>query len=269
MADMRIWFQKHTVEGRSALLDKLYAEHLSKITEPGTEVEIHTLPADTYGTDLPEHLVGYGQLGLLFGNYFAQTAVAAERDGCAAWISGAGQDPGLAAARSRVSIPVIGYGDAVWQAARMERHRLGVLGFIPYLAEPITENIRAAGADLASYQVVENGTALVQRALAQDFGPLLEAYTSAAKRAADAGAQWLVPAEGIPNEILVHLGVHELHGLPVIDPDGLAVKTAEHLCHLRRLNITARSTTGYWYRLPPADAVRHAERVFLGKVIGG
>ncbi|MEV0593668.1 aspartate/glutamate racemase family protein [Nonomuraea cavernae] len=266
---MRIWFQKHTVEGRSALLDKLYAEHLALVTSPGTTVEIHTLPPETYGTALPEHLVGYGQLGLLFGHYFAQTAVAAERAGCTAWISGAGQDPGLAMARSRVSIPVVGYGDAVWQAARMERHRLGVIGFIPDLAEPITENIRAAGAELASYQVVENGTALVERALAHDFGPLVDAYSAAARRAAEAGAQWLVPAEGIPNVILVHLRIHEFHGLPVIDPGGLAIKTAEHLCGLRALNITARSGAGYWLRLPPAAAVEHAERVLLGKVIGG
>ncbi|MEV0197493.1 aspartate/glutamate racemase family protein [Nonomuraea sp. NPDC050691] len=265
---MRIWFQKHTVEGRTPLLDKLYAEHLALVSAPGTTVEIHTLPAETYGTALPEHLVGYGEIGLLFGHYFTQTAVTAERDGCAAWISGAGQDPGLAAARSRVSIPVVGYGDAVWQAARMERHRLGVLGFIPHLAEPITENIRAAGAELASYQIVERGADVVQRALAHDFEPFLDAYTKAARQAAKAGAQWLVPAEGIPNVILVHLRVHELHGLPVIDPGGLAIKTAEHLCELRALNITARSNAGYWMRRPPQAAVQHAERVLLGKVIG-
>ena len=266
---MRIWFQKHTVEGRSALLDKLYAEHLARVSDPTTEIEIHTLPPDTYDTALPEPLVGYGHLGLLFGTYFSETAVAAERDGCAAWITAAGQDPGLAMARSRVSIPVVGYGDAVWQAARMERHRLGVLGFIPHLQEPIEENIRVAGASLASYQVVDDGASVVERALDQDFDPFVDAYTAAAERAARAGAQWIVPAEGIPNEILVHLGIHELHGLPVIDPGGLAVKTAEHLCHLRELGITARCSTGYWYRRPPAAALEHAERVFLGKVIGG
>lgn len=258
---MRIWFQKHAVEGRSPLLDKLYAEHLAKVADPGTTVEIHTLPPRTYAAELPEDLVGYGQLGLLFGDYFCRSAVAAERSGCAAWISGAGQDPGLAAARSRAAIPVVGYGDATWHAARQERHRLGVIGFIPHLAEPITGNIRAAGATLASYEVIDDGAAVVQRALAEDFDPLVRAYRAAALRAAEAGAQWLVPAEGIPNEILVHLGIHELHGLPVIDPGGLAVKTAEHLCRLRALRIAARATAGYWYRRPPAAVVDHVERI--------
>ncbi|MER6946147.1 aspartate/glutamate racemase family protein [Nonomuraea sp. NPDC000554] len=261
---MRIWFQKHTVEGRSALLDKLYAEHLAKVSGPGTHVEVHTLPPGTYGSTLPEHLVGYGQIGLMFGDYFARTAVEAERDGCDAWISGAGQDPGLAVARSQVAIPVVGYGDAVWQAARMERHRLGVLGFIPGLVEPIIGNIRSAGAELASYQVVEDGARLVEQALNRDFEPLLDAYGEAARRAAQAGAQWLVPAEGIPNVILVHLGVTELHGLPVIDPGGLAIKTAEHLCELRALHITARANTGYWLRLADTSVVAQVRAALEG-----
>ncbi|WP_327090797.1 aspartate/glutamate racemase family protein [Nonomuraea sp. NBC_01738] len=261
---MRIWFQKHTVEGRSPLLDKLYAEHLGKVAAPGTTIEIHTLPPRTYETELPEHLVGYGRLGLMFGDYFTRTAVTAERAGCDAWISGAGQDPGLAAARCHATIPVVGYGEAAWHASRLERCRLGVLGFIPHLAEPITANLRAAGAWLASYQVIEDGAFAVQRALAEDFDPFVAAYTGAAARAAAAGAQWLVPAEGIPNEILVHLGITELHGLPVIDPGGLAVKTAEHLAGLRALGITARSDAGYWNRQPPAAAIEHAELIFLG-----
>lgn len=258
---MRIRFQKHAVEGRSPLLDKLYTEHLTKICGPDTTVEIGTLPPMTYAAELPEELVGYGSLGLLFGDYFARSAVSAEREGCAAWISGAGQDPGLATARVRASIPVVGYGDATWQAARQERHRLGVIGFIGHLVEPITDNIAAAGASLASYQVIEDGAAVVSRALNEDFEPFLHAYTAAAKRAAAAGAQWLVPAEGIPNEILVHLEIRELCGLPVIDPGGLAVKTAEHLVGLRELGIIAKAQTGYWYRRPSPAVVEHIERI--------
>ncbi|MEV4116842.1 hypothetical protein, partial [Nonomuraea sp. NPDC049695] len=86
-------------------------------------------------------------------------------------------------------------------------------------------------------------------------------------RAAAAGAQWLVPAEGVPNEILVHLGIRELAGLPVIDPGGLAVAQAEHLVRLRALRITARPGAGYWYRRPPPALVEHVERA-LGHPAG-
>lgn len=241
---MRIWLQKPTVEGRSPLLDTLYAKHLSAVTGPDTVIDIHTLPPDTYAADLSEHLVGYTELGDLFSDYFAASAVAAERHGYDAWISAAGQDPGLVAAAWRTGIPVVGYGATAWQLARSNGYRLGVIGFIDALNAPIISNICAAGADLASYQVVDEGPALVERALAEEFAPLVQAYTAAASRAAAAGAQWLVAAEGIPHEILVHLGVHELAGLPLIDPLGLAVATAEHLHRLRALGIIARPETG-------------------------
>ncbi|MGP4105253.1 hypothetical protein, partial [Nonomuraea sp. KM90] len=139
-------------------------------------------------------------------------------------------------------------------------HRLGVIGFIDALTEPIIGNICAAGADLASYQVIPEGPWRVERALAEDFTPLLDAYTAAAGRAAAAGAQWLVSAEGIPHEILIHLGVRELAGLPLIDPLGLAIATAEHLHRLRTLGIIARPETGY-ARRPPRPVVEHVERV--------
>ncbi|WP_188196700.1 aspartate/glutamate racemase family protein [Nonomuraea sp. SYSU D8015] len=263
---MRIWLQKHTVEGRSALLDKLYAEHVVAVAGPGTTIDIHTLPPDTYAAALPEPLVGYGEIGQLFADFFAASAVAAERQGYDAWISAAEQDPGLAVAAWRTGIPVVGYGQAAWQLARNGGYRLGVLGFVDALAEPIIGNICAAGADLVSYQVIAEGTALVEHALAQDFDPLVRAYTAAAARAAAAGAQWLVSAAGIPHEILVHLGVRELAGLPLIDPLGLAVATAEHLHRLRTLGIIARPEVGY-ARRPPRSLVEQADQELIVKAV--
>ncbi|MFI7643577.1 aspartate/glutamate racemase family protein [Nonomuraea sp. NPDC049400] len=277
---MLLWYQKHVVVGDAdqthpdhlALLDKLYAEHAAKAiasldTTEKISVEIHGLPPGTYDGMLPEHLVGYGQFGLRFGHYFAKTAIMAEEAGFDAWISGAGQDPGLAAARVDASIPVVGYGEATWHLARREGHRLGLLGFGP-LKEPITANIAAAGADLADYQVIEKGPELVQRALAkEDFDPLMEAYAEAAKAAAKAGAQWLVPAEGISNVIFAHLGVEELGGLHVVDPGGVAIHTAVQLCQMRAAGIIARPTTGYWRKRAPRELVQRVDHT-LDSAIG-
>ncbi|MEV4176939.1 aspartate/glutamate racemase family protein [Nonomuraea sp. NPDC049709] len=254
-----VWLQKHAVMDRSPLLDEMYAKHVAAVARTST-VEIHTLPAQAYDAQLPEQLVRYGDSGLMIANFFADSAVAAEHQRYHAWISGAGQDPGLAAAQTRCSIPVVGYGDVVWQAARAEQHRLGVLGFHPHLVEPITANITAAGAPLAAYQVIQHGPELVQRALAGDFAPLVNAYGQSAADAAEAGAQWLVPAERIVNEILVHLSIHELAGLPVIDPGGWAIKQAEYLCELRALRIVARPTTGYWRSLAPRPLLERLQQ---------
>ncbi|GAA1624649.1 hypothetical protein GCM10009733_021700 [Nonomuraea maheshkhaliensis] len=237
----------------------MYAKHIAAIARTST-VDLHTLPPHAYDSTLPEQLVGHGDSGLLISNFFADSAVTAEKQGYHAWISAAGQDPGLLAARTRCSIPVVGYGDVVWQAARAEQHRLGVLGFHPGLREPITANIAAASAPLARYHVVEHGPELVTRALNGSFDPLLNAYSQAAAQAAQAGAQWLVPAEGIVNEIFVHLDLHEIEGLPVIDPGGWAIKQAEHLCELRSLRIVARPTTGYWRSRTPEPLLERLQQ---------
>ncbi|MFI5844573.1 aspartate/glutamate racemase family protein [Catenuloplanes sp. NPDC051500] len=267
---MRLWFQKHTVAGRLPLLDKWYDDHLAALVAPGTTVDIHTLPEGTYGDDTPFDLVGFGSLALRFNGYFGETALTAEREGYDAWIIAAGQDPGLREARTLATIPALGYTETATFLAAMQNHRFGVLGFMPKLREPITDNITRQGLRhlLSSYEIADDGAQAVHAALNGDFALFLETFGRAAQRAVDAGAQLLIPAEGIPNEIFWHLGVHELHGVPVIDPAGLAVKAAELLVQANTSGIFARTGAGYWFRRPEPHVTEHVERVFQGNLIG-
>lgn len=263
---MRIWFHKHTVEGRLPLLDEWYRAHLDAIVSPGTTVDVKTLPADTYPDRTPFGLVGHHSAQVLFSGHFAQSAVRAEREGYDAWVIAAGQDPGLRDARHLAAIPTLGYGESAFFLSAMTGQRFGLLGFMPPLEEPIRANIRRYGLDssLSGYEVVPGGWDSVHRALEGDFDSFVELYSAAAGRAARAGAEVIVPAEGIPNEILWHLGIHELHGLPVVDPAGLAVKLAETLVRLGELRLFARSGHGYWFSRPEPAVTRHLEKVFLG-----
>ncbi|GAA0572652.1 hypothetical protein GCM10010172_66510 [Paractinoplanes ferrugineus] len=267
---MRIWLQKHTVAGRLPLLDKWYEAHLNAIIAPDTTIDIHTLPEGTYDDATPFDYVGFGNLALRFNGYFAETALTAEREGYDAWIIAAGQDPGLREARTLATIPALGYTETATFVAAMQNHRFGVLGFMPKLREPITDNIHRQGLShlLTSYQIVRDGAEAVRQALDGSFDLFLDSFGRAAEAAAEAGAQLLIPAEGIPNEIFWHLGIHELHGLPVVDPAGLAVKTAELLVGAHGLGILGRTAAGYWFRRPEPRVSDHVERVFQGHLIG-
>lgn len=266
---MRIWFHKHTVEGRLPLLDQWYREHLDAIVAPGTVVDIKTLPADTYPDRTPFGLVGHHSAQVLFSEYFAHSALRAEREGYDAWVTAAGQDPGLRDARHLAAIPTLGYGQTAFFLAALTGQRFGLLGFMPPLEEPIRANIVRYGlaASLSGYEVLPGGWEAVHRALEGDFDDFVAVYTKGARRAAEAGAEVIIPAEGIPNEILWHLGIHELAGLPVVDPAGLAVKVAETLVNLGELQLFARSTHGYWLSRPEPRTVRHLEKVFLGSTL--
>ncbi|MGK4580707.1 aspartate/glutamate racemase family protein [Kitasatospora sp. HPMI-4] len=268
---MRIWFHKHTVEGRLPLLDQWYREHLDAITSAGTVVDIKTLPADTYPGDTPFGLVGHHSAQVLFSEYFAHSAARAEREGYDAWITAAGQDPGLRDARHLAGIPTLGYGETAFHLCAMTGQRFGLLGFMPLLQEPIRANITRYGLDssLAAYEVVPGGWDGVHSSLEGDFDRFMTVYTEAAERARKAGAEVIIPAEGIPNEILWHLGVRELAGLPVVDPAGLAVKFAEMSVNLHRLGIFSRSEAGYWLGRPDPAITEHLEKVFIGSTLTG
>lgn len=256
---MRVWFQKHVVAGRNPDLDRWYDKHIAGVIDPHTTITVGTLPESVYDATLPDDLVGFGAIGVAFGRYFADSALRAQRAGYDAWISGAGQDPGLAEARLLTSIVVVGYGETSFLHCAQLGARFGIIGFHADLQDAITATVDRLRLQrlLAGYYVIPHGIDTVTQAVAGEPSVLIAALSAAGARAAAAGAQILIPAEGLCNEALVHAGIRQLAGLPVIDPGGLAIKTAEHLVALRRLGIAERPTTGYHFRQPAAEVLDH------------
>lgn len=203
---MRIWLQKHVIEGRMSALDDWYRAHIAAVVSPGTEVSIRTLPRRTYETDVPYQYVSYGAVALRFNHYFAETAVQAERDGYDAWVIAAGQDPGLPAARTLAAIPTLGYGCTVFNYCARNEMRFGIIGFAPGLREPIIDNVRRYRTDhlLVDYHLLPGSKETVTAAIGGRPERFLEEFAAAADEAAAAGAQVLIPAEGLPAEILWH-----------------------------------------------------------------
>ncbi|MFF2652691.1 aspartate/glutamate racemase family protein [Streptomyces sp. NPDC058045] len=260
----RIWFQKHTVEGRLPLLDTWYREHLKQLVGSDTEVDIHTLPRAAYPAAIPEGVVRFGAVETFFSTYFSRQALAAEAQGYDAFVIATSQDPGLREARTLAGIPVLGYGETAYHFAAMSGQRFAVVGFIPELAEPLRENITASGLAhrFVGFEYLADGAAVVGEALTGDPDRFRAAFTDSARQAIARGAQLLIPGEGLPNEILWHEGVTEIDGVPIVDADGLLVKAAELMIDLTRTGVFGRSTTGYWFRRPDPSFIDHLSGVF-------
>lgn len=256
---MRIWFQKHTTTGRIPGLDACYESHCQGLAREGTRITFEGLPEQTYDTPLPEALVRFGGVEDFFAMYFATKAVQAEREGYDAFIVGTSQDPGLLTARALVTIPVVGYGETAMHFASMMAPRFGIVGFIPDLEEPLRENAARYGfhGRLVSCTYTSTGPDAVQAALEGTAGPFLESFHKAAREAISAGADVLIPGEGLPNEILVREGVWSVDGVPVLDPDGLVVKLAELLVELRARGCGSTVVTGYRGRRLPRPQLDH------------
>lgn len=265
---MRIWLQKHVIAGRLPALDSWYLDHIAAVVDPGTEVTIGTLPKQTYETDVPYQYVSYGCVALRFNRYFSETALQAEREGYDAWVIAAGQDPGLPEARSLATIPVLGYGNTAFNYCARHEIRFGLIGFVAGLRERIIANIHRYRTDhlLASYSLLPGGKDAVTTAIAGQPDQFLAEFDAAAANAAQAGAQVIIAAEGLPAELLWHYNIDRSNGLPVLDPLGLLLKEAETEVRLRRLRCAARPTTGFWYARPEPEALAHIESVFAPAV---
>jgi allantoin racemase len=265
----RIWFQKHTVVGRSPWLDDSYPRHARQILGATADVDFHALPADVYDTRLPADHVRYGQLEVFFSWYFAERAIEAERRGYAAYVIGTSQDPGLDAARSLVSIPVVAYGQVAFEFLRTQGLRFGVVGFVPGLEEILWQNLRRYGCAeyCVGFRYLPDGRTLVEDGLPEARLPaLLNAMEEAAGQLRAAGAQAIVPGEGIPNELLWNAGVRRLAGLPFVDANGLALATAQMHAALCECGAWSRDTPGYHTDRAPISEVERLRALFAPAV---
>lgn len=265
----RIWFQKHTVVGRSPWLDEGYERHAREILGATAQVDFRSLPADVYDTRLPADHVRYGQLEVLFSWYFAERAIEAERQGYAAYVIGTSQDPGLEAARSLVSIPVVGYGQTTFEFLRGQGLRFGVIGFVPALEEILWQNLRRYGCarQCVGFRYLREGRRLVEEGMPEGALPvLMKAMEEAAEQLRAAGAQAIVPGEGIPNELLWRAGIRRVAGLPFVDANGLALATAQMQATLRERGVWSRDVPGYHTDRAPVEEVDRLRAIFAPAV---
>jgi allantoin racemase len=161
--------------------------------------------------------------------------VAAEQDGMDAVIIDCMGDPGLEAARERVSIPVVGPAEASMHVACMLGYRFSVVTVLDTLIPAFDHHaLRMGFTDrMASVRTVgipvldlEDHTRLVEAAIDQSV-----------KAVEEDGAHVIVLGctgmAGVAQALRGGLEQHHVTDVPVIDPTALAVKMAEALVDLR------------------------------------
>lgn len=261
---MKIWFQKHVVAGRIPGLDRALDGHLRRLARPGTVVEFHSLPPETYAAPLPERFVRFGAVESLFATYFSLQAVRAQRQGYDAFVIGTAQDPGLTEARAWATIPVLGFGETAMHVAGIIGQRFAFVGFLPDLAEPLAVNARRYGLAerMAPFRAVPGGPELVERAFAGDTQPFVDAFRTAAHMAIGDAADVLIPGDGLTNEIVAMVELRAVEGVPIVDANGLLLKMAEQFADLFRAGVIGKPGIGYYNRRPDEAILDHLLRLF-------
>lgn len=227
---MRIWLQKHTVEGRVPLLDATYRRHVAAMLDESAEVRVEGLPPATYQALLPAELVRFGAAEAMFSWFFAAQALVAERAGYDAYVIGASTDPGLFEARAVASIPVLGYGETAFFECARRGLPFGIVGCIPELAELLAANVDRYGLTrwLSGFSYLEDGPSLIRQALQGEPDDFLARFAEGGRRLIEQGARVIIPGEGLPNEVLFGAGVSRVDQTPILDGDGLLLRAAAH-----------------------------------------
>jgi Asp/Glu/hydantoin racemase len=194
----------------------------------GTKLEIGYLP------DKQERYeFGTAQAATKHSVLYPDRCVEAEREGYDAVIMHCCSDPGLEEARRRVSIPVIGPGEATLRAGAILGQRIGMT--VPGRDSIAHHGEQVRGLGLADRVI---GLEPINRPIGtyagQDPKAMTDALVAAAAKLVAKGADVICPSglAFIPVRVDA-TEVSERIGVPVLDPALLAVRSAETLTAAR------------------------------------
>ena len=254
---IRIWHQSFAdlsqLPGYAAML----AEHAKASVAPGTSVDVHGVAKGTFPPGIPPvHMHHYRWAQHIITMQVVENAIQAELEGYDAFALSCFIDPGVDLARSVVSIPVISSLDMSLTLAGTVGRAFGLITLDPDTASAQLALVRHYGAAARVLALEPLDPPVTEPELDAAFTgspQLVERFRAHAERLVAAGADVIVPAEGLLNTIMVRHGLREVGGCPVLDSYGGLLNFAELLVGLRRRSGLTAGRRGAYAR--PADAV--------------
>jgi allantoin racemase len=261
---MRIWHQSFTVLDDVPHYRDALKRHMTSVAAPGTEITFHGMKRGTYPSSYPGTHIGYTYLSGLHKEQFVQAALQAQDEGYDAYLIATIPDTGFEEVRSLVDIPVIGFGQTSVLMAATLGDKVGIVNFISALEPQIRRNMRNYGLDQLVGPITQVAAEFNDMMAAYaNPGPLVEAFSEAARRVIAQGANVIVPGEGPLNVFLADQGVSRVDEVPVIDSLGTALKVAELRASQYRATGLKPSRQGFFHEQPPR-ALLDAARGFYG-----
>lgn len=262
---LRIWHQSFTVLDDVGGYRDALRDHFAKVARPGTTVDLHGMAPGTYPTDYPGTHIRYLHLQQLLREQFVRAAVTAEEQGYDAFFIATIPDVGFEEIRTLVDIPVVAYGQASLLVGATLGARVGVVNFIDDLQPQLRRNAEAYGlggllGPIVSIELPFGGILDGYR----DAAPVVDAFSAAARRAIEEGAEVVVPGEGPLNILLARNGVSSVDDVPVVDSLAAGIKLCEVRVDLRRSGGLGPSRRGLYHARPPAELVAAAQ-TFAGE----
>lgn len=240
MADdrgMRIWHQSMTELDALPEYRATMQAHADAVTARGTEIAIHGLPQGSYGGLSPSDVLGYPYAYHVILGHAIEAAYEAERQGYDAYVVGSYSEPFLREIRSVVDIPVASMAESTFLVACSLGKYQALITNTSGIARIVKNQVDKHGLRERVLGVYVIDPPLNEAALARayrDAGELTAGFTNTAAQAIEAGADVVIPAEGVLCELLYANGVNRVGDVPVLDSLGVCWHYAEMLVKLWR-----------------------------------
>lgn len=257
---IRIWHQSFTEVELLPSYAVMLRDHAAQVCAPDTSIDVHGVRPGSYPSSMnPIEATRFPWSNHVLASQIAYNAVQAERAGYDAVALSCFFDPGLREARSLVDIPVVSMCETALMLGTSLGGRFGLIGLEREQSFALADLARKYGATDRVVATVPLDPPVTEAELEGVYdggGDLEERLERAAQVAVDAGADLIIPSEGVLNTSLVRRGIRSLAGVPVLDAYGLLLGYAETLVRLRRSAGLQVSHAGAYGR-PPEDAIDH------------
>lgn len=250
----RIWHQSYTDLTRLPGYAAMLQDHARSICAPDTIVDLHGVCPGTYPPGMPPvEIVGYAYANHLIFTQIVENAIRAEREGYDAVAISCFIDPALDLARSMVDIPVV----SSCETALLVSATIGRAPGLVALDEVMAREVRRLVASYGYADRVATVTALappmnefeLDRAFAGS-SEFVRRFATDGQKLIAAGADVIIPAEGVLNTVLVRNNVRHVGKAPVLDSYGSLLAFAEMLVHLRSRSGLATARAGAYAQMP-------------------
>ncbi len=234
---MRIWHQSFTDLNMVPVYERTLAQHAARVMDTGTSVILHGVKPGTYGSNLvPIDVVRLPYIEFLNEVQICEAVLTAEREGYDAVALGCFHDPALRQARSIVSIPVVGLSETCMLIACSLGKKFALIALNRDQQAHHEDLAEVYGLERRLAKVVPMNPPIDEYMLESDGEatiPVVEGFKCACQEALDAGAEVIIPGDGVLNEFVYRRGLLNIEGAIVIDALGVLFRYAAFMAGVR------------------------------------
>jgi len=235
---LRIHYQSSTSFTSLPRYAQALRVHARDVLGDAADVTFQGLPDRLYGNALPGQVLRYPYLKHLVQDAAVEACVQAARSGVDAFIVGSFSEPLLKASRSAVDIPVLSLPESALLIGCSLADRCALITLSPRQSMRVDEVVERHGLQSRSAGCFDLGGRFSEadlEAAMEDPATVAEAFEEAGRRAIAAGADLLIPAEGLLNEVINAQRLRRVGGAAVMDCTGVVLLHTEMMVRARRV----------------------------------